>query len=1561
MSQTLYRELHPATAVTHCVDAYFTQAAGGGNEAFTTAPNVVIARGARIEVYSLNYGLAGPPAPGSSAVPHCRLELVGSWQCWGVVQDMAVLRGRGNSGQRDSIIIAVRDAKVAVIEWDDQLHCLRTGSLHSFEGDPSLRDGCPCGSSGIILPAPPKVAADPLGRCAAALVYGKHLAILPAIQADLLETLLQEGASAKGSRTSASVGNSYLVNLAKMPTIKLASDTSVRGMTFLHGYTEPVLLLLHESTPTWGGRLRDVRDTCCLSAMSINIRKKRQPVIWSVHHLPSDCSRVMAVPRGGVLVLSQNLLLYYAQGGSCVMAINSNAFAGEVPPRLDPIVPPQPSMPPRTQAEQQQVAAAAAEKAAAAATAYAKQWATNVHPETVAAAAKAAPKAPGMELQADGAVGCWIANNIALLSLKTGQLLLVALKFEAAAASKMQVVIAGSAPVASCAATLTSNLLFLGSCVGDSLLVRYTPELSSTGSTAATASGGVERIPSGIGSSENPAKRRKLSSLASFEMGGGLEGDLELGIRPSGVADGLYLDDGTEVLRSALGRSQSSVVPVQLLEGAKHSFKVLDSLMCLGPIRSTDIASLHLRESDVHASLSGESPQHDPSQCVIAAVGSDKSGALAIMRRGVVADVITAVPGLEAHGAWTLHYREPKGFGIDADVVNDNIHAGVDPIEGDTHEDLDKGDRHHAFLLLSCRGESTMVLDARGQELAEITDQVAYIRDAPTIAVGELFNATAAVQVTHSTVRLVSGSSFCLQDIPLSELLLEANHPAAVDDANVQICIKYAQIRDPYVVLLLSDHQATALLLQGDAKQQRLVLLTAALRDLAEAGWEDAAAAVTAVCLYTDTTGWVAAAAGLAASEEQQQQSGTAVGLQGPAGAGQQQQQGIADDEDALMAEAAAEAPAAGEPYATTAAEAAGNAHGLVQEQQHVEQKSKKGHGDPLGAEASPNNASADAGVGFEPKRTFKVPDSDAEAAGVLEGVEGTDAAMAEAAADHDPQEADKAAAAPAASIAAAGEAGDPAVAAEGGEQANEPGQQHASAADAAVHQAVQQQQQLPQQQPARQTQTWQRRPPMSFCCVARAGGSMELYALPDMTCVFQEVEATLGHQVMTPARPESPYAESVADEDLQPSTISEVMLECFTGASGAALGVPAAVAPLLVMLRDDGSCLIYKAFKAASANSLLGFRRQPLDPAFLCRQSPAALPDATAAAAPAPGMPLPSAPPCRLVRFDHLVTPRLEPPLGPGILGLGSSGSNGHGASSGLQGLKLRYSGIFVCGPKPIWLVASRGALVPHPMDGKVGMVDAFCAFHNPSCQHGYIAASLTGDMNICTLPLQMRLDQPWLTCKWPLRATPQALVHYPEARLIAIATARLAAPPRPYLPADPGGDAVAAAAYATAEAATKAAGVEDLNEVQLLAPPGCGLPMSSYTGVAAAVRAAAAAAAGGTAASSSGSQGLISLPSIGSSGAGTAGAAAGSSAKVAAAIAAAAGWVGLPMWRYSLLPGEQVLCLKNVALCEGGDESANPEPFIAVGCASAFGEDYPALGRVLLFQVCLLAVKEL
>ncbi len=126
----------------------------------------------------------------------------------------------------------------------------------------------------------------------------------------------------------------------------------------------------------------------------------------------------MAVPKGGALLLCQNLISYHTQGASCTLAINSNAFPGEVPPRLDPMAP---------------------EGEGAAAERQARLFATNVHPEAAAAAGRTAPKAPGLELEGDAARGTWLAPNVVLLGLKSGQLVLVQLRFEGNSATKIQV------------------------------------------------------------------------------------------------------------------------------------------------------------------------------------------------------------------------------------------------------------------------------------------------------------------------------------------------------------------------------------------------------------------------------------------------------------------------------------------------------------------------------------------------------------------------------------------------------------------------------------------------------------------------------------------------------------------------------------------------------------------------------------------------------------------------------------------------------------------------------------------------------------------------------------------------------------------------------------------------------------------------------------------------------------------------------------------------------------------------------------------------------------------
>jgi hypothetical protein len=99
--------------------------------------------------------------------------------------------------------------------------------------------------------------------------------------------------------------------------------------------------------------------------------------------------------------------------------------------------------------------------------------------------------------------------------------------------------VAGSSPVASCMTSFTPHLLFLGSQAGDGLLVRhaFAAAVPRSLGMAPSLSGGLSSFtsmgaPAAVGSSlpgglDPGAKRRRLMSLASFEMGGGHEGDTE--------------------------------------------------------------------------------------------------------------------------------------------------------------------------------------------------------------------------------------------------------------------------------------------------------------------------------------------------------------------------------------------------------------------------------------------------------------------------------------------------------------------------------------------------------------------------------------------------------------------------------------------------------------------------------------------------------------------------------------------------------------------------------------------------------------------------------------------------------------------------------------------------------------------------------------------------------------------------------------------------------------------------------------------------------------------------
>ena len=142
---------------------------------------------------------------------------------------------------------------------------------------------------------------DGFNRCAAVLVYGSYLAVLPFRRST--------GRDMSGQRHQAV--SSFMIDLQSLP-VKIAS---VLDFQFLEGYNDPTILLLYEALPTWTGRVTERQDTCGMVALSINLIDETHPVIWQMSGLPYDSSALFPIPKplGGSLLFATNSLIYLDQ------------------------------------------------------------------------------------------------------------------------------------------------------------------------------------------------------------------------------------------------------------------------------------------------------------------------------------------------------------------------------------------------------------------------------------------------------------------------------------------------------------------------------------------------------------------------------------------------------------------------------------------------------------------------------------------------------------------------------------------------------------------------------------------------------------------------------------------------------------------------------------------------------------------------------------------------------------------------------------------------------------------------------------------------------------------------------------------------------------------------------------------------------------------------------------------------------------------------------------------------------------------------------------------------
>ncbi|XP_057475744.1 LOW QUALITY PROTEIN: cleavage and polyadenylation specificity factor subunit 1-like [Actinidia eriantha] len=672
MSFAAYKMMHLPTGIENCASGFITHCSADfapkipsiqaddlesewpSEKAVGPIPNLIVTSGNVLEVYLVRVqeevsssgrdsrGPAEAKRGGIMAgVSGASLELVCHYRLHGNVETMGILSvGRADGGRkRDSIILAFQDAKISVLEFDDSVHGLRTSSMHCFEGPDwlHLKRGRESFGRG------PLVKVDPQGRCAGVLVYGLQMIILKAAEAGT-GLVVEENAFTAGGAVSARVESSYVIGLRDLDM------KHVKDFIFVHGYIEPVMVILHERELTWAGRTSWKHHTCMLSALSISTTLKQHPLIWSAANLPDDAYKLLAVPSpiGGVLVICANTIHYHSQSASCTLALNNFAVSGDSSQEM-----------PRS----------------------------------------------SFSVELDAANATWLSNDVAMLSTKTGELLLLTLVYDGRVVQRLDLSKSRASVLTSGMTTIGNSLFFLASRLGDSLLVQF-----SCGVGASTLPHGVKEEVLDIEGDVPTAKRLRRSPSDALQD---MVNSEELSLYDSGPSNALSAQK-------------------------TFSFAVRDSLINVGPLKDF---SYGLR---INADLNATGIAKQSNYELVCCSGHGKNGALCVLQQSIRPEIITQeqLPGCK--GIWTVYHKNTRSHNVDSSKMSS------------------EDDEYHAYLIISLETR-TMVLEA-ASNLEEVTETVDYYVQGNTIAAGNLFGRRRVVQVFARGARILDGA-FMTQDL----------------------------------------------------------------------------------------------------------------------------------------------------------------------------------------------------------------------------------------------------------------------------------------------------------------------------------------------------------------------------------------------------------------------------------------------------------------------------------------------------------------------------------------------------------------------------------------------------------------------------------------------------------------------------------------------------------------------------------------------------------------------------------------------------------------------------
>lgn len=325
-----YTELLPPTGVTHALAVPFLS---------PTARNLIVIRSSLLQVFTLLKCAQQPTEDGPGYQP-TKLILEREYSLPATVTDLRRVKPLTTRSGGEAILVAVRNAKLSLIEWDPERHGISTISIHYYERDdltlsPWAHD---LGSCGSIL------SVDPSSRCAVFNFGIRNLAILPFHQAgdDLVMDDYDPDLDGKRpspkevplaiSHENGAVNQTPYAASFVLPLTAL--DPSLLhpvSLAFLYEYREPTFGILYSQVATSSSLLHDRKDVMFYTVFTLDLEQRASTTLLSVPRLPSDLFKVLALPPpvGGTLLIGTNEVVHVDQAGKTA-AVGVNEFSRQV-------------------------------------------------------------------------------------------------------------------------------------------------------------------------------------------------------------------------------------------------------------------------------------------------------------------------------------------------------------------------------------------------------------------------------------------------------------------------------------------------------------------------------------------------------------------------------------------------------------------------------------------------------------------------------------------------------------------------------------------------------------------------------------------------------------------------------------------------------------------------------------------------------------------------------------------------------------------------------------------------------------------------------------------------------------------------------------------------------------------------------------------------------------------------------------------------------------------------------------------------------------------------------